>query len=132
MLATNVAEPDANHAATLLACARDLLHVLAQARARRRTRGHGPAAGCWLGCSNCTAGRRQLALPSPAHLLTQHPCGRVPLLWVQVRLPGGQALDVGMALASCPANSGLLGSVSLTYQVGLGTQCFHSGARGRG
>lgn len=34
MLATNVAEPDPNHAATLLACARELLEALQQVPGR--------------------------------------------------------------------------------------------------
>ena len=34
MLATNVAEPERDHAATLLRCARELLHVLQQASGR--------------------------------------------------------------------------------------------------
>ena len=37
---------------------------------------------------------------------------------VQVRLPNGEPLDVILALASGPASSGLLGTTSLTYQVG--------------
>lgn len=37
---------------------------------------------------------------------------------VQVRLPNGEPLDVSMALTSGPASSGLLGTTSLTYQVG--------------
>jgi class 3 adenylate cyclase len=64
MLSTNVAEPDADHATTLLEAARALLQVLPE-----------------------------------------------------VRLPNGEALDVIMALSSGPASSGLLGSVSLTYQL---------------
>ncbi|KAL4438235.1 hypothetical protein ABPG77_010596 [Micractinium sp. CCAP 211/92] len=35
----------------------------------------------------------------------------------KVALPGGQLLDLAMALASGPASSGLLGRLSLTYQV---------------
>lgn len=45
----------------------------------------------------------------------RHPTG-MP----QVRLPCGRPLGVKMALSSGTITSGLLGSVSLTYQVGWG------------
>ncbi|PRW20206.1 Adenylate cyclase [Chlorella sorokiniana] len=64
VLSTNVAEADAQHAATLLRCARELLHVVGQ-----------------------------------------------------VRLPCGQPLGLTMALSSGAITSGLLGTVSLTYQL---------------
>lgn len=51
--------------------------------------------------------------PNPPSTLPPHP---PPLR--QIKLPGMVPLDLIMALSSGPASSGLLGTTSLTYQVG--------------
>ncbi len=113
MLATNVAEPQAQHATMLLACARDLLQQLEQARGRCGRADHacGWHASRQAPCCACL----KLSYASTAH-------GAHALPWLlcilQVRLPCGTPLRPVMALSSGAITSGLLGTVSLTYQVG--------------
>ena len=134
MLSTNVAEADAQHAATLLRCARELLHVVGQASGvacgERRGGGQGrSSAGMrllynqrlhWSTACSHLAGRqadqRRAGTRRVLALLAFLPHDAQPL---QVRLPCGQPLGLTMALSTGTITSGLLGSVSLTYQVCL-------------
>ena len=127
MISTGVAEADADHAATLL---RFSLHLLQAAQSVSAA-----AAGAALAPGTC-CGITAASAPSdplpPAHMLPQPP--RTPplcslpvfpccsllllLMMLQIRLAGSVPLDLVMVMASGPATSGLLGTTSLTYQVG--------------
>ena len=135
MISTGVAEPDADHAATLL---RFSLHVLQAAQNVRPARActllfctPTPAAASPCLCLQAVPRRCPQAVlhtrDTSAHtssLLTapQPPAPAKPArlrcpLPPQIRLPGQVPVDLLMVLASGPASSGLLGTTSLTYQV---------------
>lgn len=106
MVSSGVAEPDVRLAATLLRCA---LHLHTAAREVRPRR------------SGCSGRQVCLLTTACAHTASLHcvPTACPAELPLQLRLPCGAPVDLCLSLASGEAYSGLLGTASLTYQVGF-------------
>ncbi len=89
-------------------------------------------AGAW----RTPHGPMQLTTLMQCHVQYSTQLPQLACMPLQVRLPSGEALDVTLSLSSGAASSGLLGTTSLTYQVGMLLTCscgqsWHANADGR-